>query len=44
MKVRAQAQVRSVEMDVTTIRIVAGIGAVIVLFIIIWRRRKKASQ
>jgi len=31
-------------MDVTTIRIVAGIGAVIVLFIIIWRRRKKASQ
>jgi len=31
-------------MDVTTIRIIAGIGAVIVLFIIIWRRRKKASQ
>ena len=31
-------------MDVTTIRILAGIGAVIVLFIIIWRRRKKASQ
>jgi len=31
-------------MDVTTIRILSGIGAVIVLFIIIWRRRKKASQ
>jgi LPXTG-motif cell wall-anchored protein len=31
-------------MDVTTIRIIAGIGAVIVLFIIIWRRRKKASE
>ncbi len=31
-------------MDVTTIRILAGIGAVIVLFIIIWRRRKKASE
>jgi LPXTG-motif cell wall-anchored protein len=31
-------------MDVNTIRILAGIGAVIVLFIIIWRRRKKASQ
>jgi hypothetical protein len=31
-------------MDVTTIRVVAGIGAVIVLFIIIWRRRNKASQ
>jgi LPXTG-motif cell wall-anchored protein len=31
-------------MDVTTIRILAGIGAVIVLFVIIWRRRKKASQ
>ena len=29
-------------MDVTTIRILAGIGAVIVLFIIIWRRKKKA--
>lgn len=31
-------------LDVTTIRIIAGIGAVIVLFVIIWRRRKKASQ
>lgn len=31
-------------MDVTTIRIIAGIGAVVVLFIIIWRRRKKASE
>jgi LPXTG-motif cell wall-anchored protein len=31
-------------MDVTTIRIIAGIGAVIVLFVIIWRRRKKASE
>jgi len=31
-------------MDVTTIRILAGIGAVIVLFVIIWRRRKKAAE
>lgn len=31
-------------MDATTIRIIAGVGAVIVLFFIIWRRRKKASQ
>jgi LPXTG-motif cell wall-anchored protein len=31
-------------MDVTTIRIIAGIGAVVILFIIIWRRRKKASE
>jgi len=29
-------------MDATTLRIIAGIGAVIVLFIIIWRRKKKA--
>jgi LPXTG-motif cell wall-anchored protein len=29
-------------MDSTTIRIIAGIGALIVLFIIIWRRKKKA--
>jgi LPXTG-motif cell wall-anchored protein len=29
-------------MDATTIRIVAGILAVVVLFIIIWRRKKKA--
>jgi len=31
-------------MDVTTIRILAGVAAVIVLFVIIWRRRKKASE
>ena len=31
-------------MDVTTIRLLAGIGAVIVLFVIIWRRRKKAAN
>ncbi len=31
-------------MDITTIRIIAGLGAVIVLFIIIWRRRRKASE
>ena len=31
-------------MDVTTIRIIAGVAAVIVLFVIIWRRRKKASE
>jgi LPXTG-motif cell wall-anchored protein len=31
-------------MDVTTLRILAGIGAVIVLFVIIWRRRKKATD
>ena len=31
-------------MDITTIRIIAGIGAVIVLFIIIWRRRRNVSQ
>jgi LPXTG-motif cell wall-anchored protein len=31
-------------MDVTSIRIIAGIGAVIVLFVIIWRRRRKASE
>jgi LPXTG-motif cell wall-anchored protein len=31
-------------MDVSTIRIIAGIGAVIILFVIIWRRRKKASE
>ncbi len=31
-------------MDVTTIRIIAGIAAVIVLFIIIWRRRHKTSE
>jgi LPXTG-motif cell wall-anchored protein len=31
-------------MDVTTIRIVAGIVAVAVLFLIIWRRRRKMSE
>ena len=30
--------------DVTTFRIACGIGAVVVLFIIIWRRKRKASQ
>jgi LPXTG-motif cell wall-anchored protein len=29
-------------MDVTTIRILAGVLAVVVLFIIIWRRKRKA--
>jgi LPXTG-motif cell wall-anchored protein len=28
----------------TTIRVIAGILAVIVLFIIVWRRKKQASQ
>ncbi len=31
-------------MDATTIRIAAGILAVVVLGIIIWRRRRQASQ
>jgi hypothetical protein len=31
-------------MDTTTIRIIAGIGAVIVLFIIIWRRKRQVSE
>jgi hypothetical protein len=31
-------------MDVGTIRILAGIGAIIVLFIIVWRRRRKAAE
>ncbi len=31
-------------MNETMIRIIAGIGAVIVLFIIIWRRKRKAAQ
>jgi hypothetical protein len=29
-------------MDVATIRIIAGVLAVVVLFIIIWRRKRKA--
>ena len=32
------------DLDVTSIRVLAGIGAVIVLFIIIWRRRRKAEE
>ena len=31
-------------MDVTSIRIIAGIGAVVVLYIIIWRRKRQASR
>ncbi len=31
-------------MDVTTIRIVAGIGALVVLYIIIWRRQRKSAE
>jgi len=31
-------------MDVTTVRVIAAIGAAIVLFLIIWRRRRKASE
>ncbi|HLV94643.1 MAG TPA: LPXTG cell wall anchor domain-containing protein [Candidatus Acidoferrales bacterium] len=31
-------------MNPTTIRVVAGILAVVVLFIIIWRRKRKAAE
>lgn len=31
-------------MDVSTIRVLAGIGAIAVLFVIGWRRRRKAAQ
>ncbi len=31
-------------MDATTIRIIAGIGAVIVLFVIIWRRKNREQE
>jgi hypothetical protein len=31
-------------MDITTIRIIAGVLAAVVLFIIIWRRRGKAIE
>jgi len=31
-------------MDVTTIRIIAGVLAAVVLFVIIWRRRGKAIE
>jgi hypothetical protein len=30
--------------NVTLIRVVAGVLAVVVLFVIIWRRRRKASE
>jgi len=30
--------------NVTLIRVVAGVLAVVVLFIIIWRRRRKATE
>jgi len=32
------------DISTTEIRVIAGILAVIVLFIIIWRRKRKASQ
>lgn len=31
-------------LDETMIRVLSGVGAVIVLFIIIWRRRRKAEE
>jgi len=31
-------------MDATTIRIIAGIGAAIVLFVIVWRRKRSAAE
>ncbi len=31
-------------MDVTTIRIIAGVAAIVVLYIIIWRRKRQASR
>ena len=31
-------------MDSTTIRIISGVLALVVLVIIVWRRRKQASQ
>jgi hypothetical protein len=31
-------------MDATTIRIISGIGALIVLFVIIWRRKSRAEE
>jgi LPXTG-motif cell wall-anchored protein len=30
--------------NVTLIRVIAGVLAVVVLFVIIWRRRRKASE
>lgn len=31
-------------MDVTTIRVIAGVLAIVVLYIIIWRRKRQASR
>jgi FtsZ-interacting cell division protein ZipA len=31
-------------MDVTTIRIIAGVLAVVIIIIIVWRRKQKASK
>jgi hypothetical protein len=31
-------------MDAMTIRIIAGVGAVLVLFVIIWRRKNRTSE
>jgi hypothetical protein len=31
-------------MDVSTIRIIAGVAAVIIVFVIIWRRKQKVSK
>ena len=41
---RKASQPQEETMDVTTIRILAGIGAIVVLFVIVWRRRKKAAE
>jgi hypothetical protein len=34
----------ALEVNTTDIRVVAGILAVVVLFIIIWRRKRRAAQ
>ena len=31
-------------MDTTIIRVLAGIAAIVVLFVIVWRRRRKAAE
>jgi LPXTG-motif cell wall-anchored protein len=31
-------------MDPTTLRVIAGIAAVVILFFIIWRRKRKTSE
>jgi LPXTG-motif cell wall-anchored protein len=31
-------------MDVTTIRIIAGIAAVVIFFVIVWRRKRNAAE